>query len=403
MADSRLGRRLRTAVLAMLAAYAQEAVGAAWQFQPVLQLSGTADDNPRLRSAGADTEVAWEAVAGLTAQRVSEVFEVRAAASLGYTAYSGSDMPEDEDAQILQLETAWRSDRSIWRTGAEYHRDTTLMDVVALQEVQDPGGDIDVALVEENIRRERLLLTTSFRHALTERFDGLLRYDGTYLDYGGGDGGALRDSWTHRLEGRGIYRVSERTEAGLGVEAMRFRPSGSGGDIDSVSLMASATHWVSELSSIGLMVGGWRAEASGGNGWDDDETGFLARLSGRTRGELWSATLTLERSLRPSGEGVLREADQLMVRVSRRISPRLQVLLFGRAYDLRAVATADDRADRRYWEVEPRVEWLLSPAWSIGAFYRYRSVDRNAGWGSADSNAVTLTLEYRPPMEAGRL
>lgn len=390
---------IRGALLLTLSVTAS-AGAAPWQVQPMLQARGEVDDNPRLSVDGGSTETALTGTAGVAARRMNEVYEVSAAASVGYTAYSGSDLPND-DAEMLQLDSAWRSDRSVWRLGAEWIRDTTVVDVSALQDELDPGTDIDRAVTEDSVRRRRLLWSGSFEHALSERLDGVVGYRGLRLDHSRQGAVTLRDSWTHRFDLHGRYRLSERDRVGVGVETLHFRASNADNDLDSVSLVVSLTRRLSELTTTSAVVGAWSAEASS-SGVSGDDNGWLARFSLFSRGELWSLDLALERDLRPSAEGVLRQADQILLRLRYDLSPRLRLTLAGRGYELRAVDVGTTQPDRRYWVVEPRLDWQLAQDWIVGASYRYRSIDRGTGDGSADSHAVALVLEYRPMFEGAR-
>jgi hypothetical protein len=393
----RAGLHVLPTMLVLLALLPQHGHTATWRFQPMLEAVAEAESNLRLREGGEETVQSTSGLAGIAAYRLTELEELRVAGLAGYTVYSGTDAPDDEDTGILQLDAAFMQERSVLRVGGELRRETTLMDVAAPLGDLDPGGDLDRGLLDESVRRHRLFVHGSFEQALTERLDALVRYSSEYSDYSTDGGVRLSDSWTHRLEAQGLYGLTERTRVGLGAQALLFRAVGAGDDVDTVSLIGTAEHRLTELSSVAALFGVWRAEGTSAAASDD--TGYIGQVIGRTRGQNWHTSVTLERSLRPAAEGVLREVDQVRLRTTRDLSPRLAFTLTGRAFEARTAVGAE-RPDRRYAELAPRLGWRLTPSWTISTRYRYRYrwVGREEP-GSAESHAVALMLEYRPPLE----
>jgi hypothetical protein len=385
-------------VVAMAATPAVRA--ATWQTEPFLRLGGGADDNVDLSVDSIGTVYSGNAAAGVTLSRVTETVDVNAAATVGYTDYFGNDeAPEDRDFQLLQLGSGYRQERSLWRFDGSYLRDATFVDVQQPLDVgTDPGSNIDEGLTETNVRRQRLLLSPSFEHSFTQRLSGNLEYSGTSLNYDKKEGVNLQDTWTHDLLAGMSYQFSNRDRYGLAAGSTIFRSDDTTEDLDIYSLSLTGERRLTELSRLTFSAGARRTEPQGDTAGRKSDTGFLGSFLARTRGENWNGALSLERKLRPSGDGTLKETDQILLRASRDLSPRLAASIVGRAYETR-VPGDSEAGEEQYADVAPTLSWRLTNAWSLRGTYRYRWIDRALEQESADSNAVFLTLQYAPPSE----
>ncbi len=393
------GCRLRLTAAVVLVSVSQLAFAASWETQTSVSAVAGVDDNVELSEDSSGTTYSERTTAALALRRVTETWNVRAAGRVGYTTYFGStEGVEDSDFQHLTLDAARRGERARWGFEGGLRRDKTLIEIGDPDADIDPGADIDQGLVEESVRRTRMILRPSFEYELTERLRGGLRYEGVSLNYDDRETLDVEDSLTHEIVAGTAYRLSRRATVGADVEALYFRGESEDDDVDSYGLVATMDYRVSERTRVAIAGGARHAQPRGPDSEADDDTGVLARLEGRTRGESWTGFVALERRLRPGGEGVLRETDQIRLRASRDLSPRLAVSFTGRAFETRA-ATGDTEGqdNRSYVDVSPEITYRLTPAWYLTGTYRYQWVDRDPG--TARSNAAFVEIEYRPPSE----
>ncbi|WP_435105026.1 hypothetical protein [Arhodomonas sp. AD133] len=383
----------------MLISVSQLAPAASWETQTSVSVGAGVDDNVALSEDSPGTTYSGRTTAALALRRVTEIWDVRAAGRVGYTTYFGStEGVEDSDFQHLTLDAAYESERARWGFEGGLRRDKTLIEIGDPDADVDPGADIDQGLVEESVRRTRLILRPSFEYELTERLRGALRYEGVSLNYDDRESIDVEDSLTHEVIAGTTYRLSRRATVGADVEALYFRGEDEDDDVDSYGLVATLDYRVSERTRVAIAGGARHAEPRAANGAADDDTGALARLEGRTRGENWTAFVALERRLRPGGEGLLRETDQLRLRASRDLSPRVAVSFSGRAFEARsATGDTDGQDNRSYVNLSPEITYRLTPAWYLTGAYRHQWVDRDPG--TATSNAAFVEIEYRPPSE----
>lgn len=369
-----------------------------WAVSPTLSLQTGVSDNVRLREEGGDTTVQGSVAVGASVERVTEIFQLRATGTVGYTGYAGDpNAPEDGDFQTLQGELGYRMERSIWRLTGTFFRDLGIIDVAVPDNRIDPGADIDAGTVEETVRRYRATLAPSFTRAITERLSAGAGYTGAYLSYDDEELSELA-SLNHELEVRTDWEYDERTTVGLAALAGFFRPRDDERAFDTYGMVANLQHRLSERSTI-LVSAGVRWSNPADEDRADSESGFLGGIEGRTRGENWEASASLERRLRPSGRGVLKETDQILLRASRDLSPRLAVELTGRAFTTRAVGSGGGAGTEDYASVSPGISYRLTEEWSLTGEYLFQAIRRAGAGERADANAVFLRLDYQPRRE----
>ena len=374
-----------------------------WSVHPTFSVRAGVHDNVNLREDDKGTTYEGSVSVGAILEQVSEVHQLRATGIVGYRGFGGdTDATDDGDFQSLLGEAGYRTERTTSRVTLALDRDFTRADIAVPTDEVDPGADIDTVRVEEFVRRYRARLNPSIDRSLTERWSVGAAYTGLYLDYDEED--VTRTGVVnHEVNARSGYSLTEITTVGLGAHGGFFRPRGTTGDrrgVDTYALIADLQHEFTELSTL-RMTGGVRRSEPRGSGDIDDDTGFLGSIEGTTRGQRWRGTATVERRLLPSSAGVLRETDQIRLRASRELSPRLGAALSARAFKTRRLGrTGDDESTQEYASLLPSVTYMLTPEWSVTGEYRFEYIDRSEREGNARGHAVFVSIDFRPRREA---
>jgi hypothetical protein len=368
-----------------------------WAITPTLTLQSGVSDNVRLREEDTDLTVQGSAAVGAMVERVTEIFQLRATGTAGYTAYGGDpNAPDDGDFQTLQGELGYQRERSVWRLTGTFFRDLGIVDAAVPENRIDPGADIDPATLEETVRRYRASLSPSFTRALTERLTAGAGYTVSYLSY---DDPALEDSSSlnHELELRSDWAYDERTVVGIAAIGGLFRPEDEDRGFNTYGVLGEMEYQWSERSSVVLSAGmRWSNPAV-----DDDaesESGFLGGIEATTEGENWELSASLDRRLRPSARGVLKETDQLLLSGTRELSPRFSAELTGRVFTTRTVGRGESGTED-YASITPGISYRLTEEWSLTAEYQFQAIERTGADERAEDNAVFLRLDYEPLRE----
>jgi hypothetical protein len=103
------------------------------------------------------------------------------------------------------------------------------------------------------------------------------------------------------------------------------------------------------------------------------------------------------RSISGGGFGNLAARDQINVNFTRRLSELISAGLGVRAYQTNALHDAAVTFDERdYIQLRSQITWHMTRTWSVDVNYRYTFIDRSELGESANSNNVTIWVNYRP-------
>ncbi len=129
----------------------------------------------------------------------------------------------------------------------------------------------------------------------------------------------------------------------------------------------------------------------------DTYNGYLLRLRASRTTDVGVLRARFMHSLQPSGYGDLVESDTVGLTYQVALSSRLNLNIDGNGYRTRESSNQSTNAnnDRDYVDVGPELTYALFESVRLGAYYRYRWVDRQSE-GSGTSNAVGITLTYQP-------
>jgi hypothetical protein len=110
------------------------------------------------------------------------------------------------------------------------------------------------------------------------------------------------------------------------------------------------------------------------------------------------------RSISASGAGALGIRDEFNLNFTRRLSDRVSAGIGARFYTTSDVEDVlIDIDERTYMQLRAQFTWHLSTAFSLQTDYRYTFLDREVLGESANSNQITLWLNFVPtPMVRSR-
>ena len=405
----------RTLPVSLLAVVASALIGthahAAWLGELRGSLESRYDDNTRLAIDDEDeSSVATTGTLEGRLRRVTESSEISAilgGSYLAYSSYDGVRELDDEDIQYADLRARNQGQRLGVGLNGSVRRDVLLRTVGFIRDpIQDfedaegapiidddvisDGGDVDAAFVDEQVRRIRTSATPYLDYQVSQLTRARLGYNYLGLDYDDDLATGLQDSESHGVSADLRRQMSAQNAARVTVGASRFETDVTDSETDSYDLTVGWEREFTPRVTGSIDVGGRRTERD-----DESDTGFLLRLRGIRVTETGSLLGQLEHSLRPNGFGELVETDILLARYSVALSDKWGFELGGRAHRTRQTLETNEDNDRDYVEVGPQLTWSLTEVIALGAFYRYRYIDRKDE-GDASSNAVGIQLAYQP-------
>ncbi|MEM1152960.1 MAG: hypothetical protein AAGI44_02400 [Pseudomonadota bacterium] len=295
----------------------------------------------------------------------------------------------DSDDQNLQGKASYQFERGQLEGNAGFKRDSTRD-----SEFLDTG-----AIGLRAVRRENGTLGGSGSYMLTER-NGLIAgadysdvtFAGErYVDYQyvSGYGGWLHN-WSERIGLRlQAYASHYENESEIKVSS------------ETLGLQAGFETQITERLSAFLLAGYVNVDTEYSTNLpvavplNDSQGAFQGEGSLEYEEERYQLSLELYSGSRPSADGFLLQATQLDMTYRYLLSKRSR-------FDLTLIAGNSDALDKRiannrdYFRGEIRLDYRLAQAWYVAGTYIYSYQDREVFPGSADSNAVYLSVEYRP-------
>lgn len=380
-------------LLAGLCALAASQPGNAqeWLIDGSFKIQPEYDDNLRLLPGVKDGTFGLTGGLDIKAKKDTGATQIDLRGVAEGTAYSNTDIPNDGLALVDLGYRHGLSERS------EIGLDGSFLSDSSLENQLDDPADIDQGLSSYNIRRNKLDLAPSWTYALTERSGLDLAYEFIGVAYGDNKERADLENYLYNSAvGRLFYRWTERTTVSGIPQVFGYTSSDSENHFTGGSLSIGLEHRFSETLSAALAFGGYNTDFD-----IDDQTssasGGLFSASLIKRGERTRVRGLVSRTLRPSGSGQMREADQVLLGVKRSITPQVDFSFRARYLKTRNIGVGNSN-ERQYVLVEPGITWHLNERLDLAATYRYRSKeDQGIGETTAESNQGVVSLIYNWP------
>jgi hypothetical protein len=369
--------------LAMTVYAASNVAGAAeWTAQAELEQTIRYDDNIRLSRPGSGTDFGSVTTPRLSLYKRTERLDLGADAEFSFARFAKDRGLNSEDAN-LDLSAVGREKWGSWALPVELERRTTQR-----TEITDTGRlDVDaVALTAESNPSVSFDLSATTNLSLLGNWRET-RYNTSTLDDFRGAG----------LGARGTRRLSERDSVYVETDIRRFDNLDQDFSMHWLAAVAGYDRDLTERLSWGIHGGArWvfdnAPQASG------REIGFTggARLNYDVS-ETFRVTGDYERTLKPSGGGVLRDTDALSLLLRYQLRPTVRATFGARYIHQESLRTAAS-GDRDYFRLEPSIEWTVAPEWILNGAYRFRGQDREdaPGSGFAKGHTVLFSVTYRP-------
>ncbi len=361
-----------------------------WYVEPRASLQGSYDDNVRLTSDEPISSAAAKLEAEVESGRRTEDSEIGIGAKVLSTQYTdASDLDETDGS--LTWSSAYQLGRSRFKLDGTFDYDSTLTSEVATS-----------GYVQVNKRRERVLLSPSWRYALSPRMqlDTSVSFEDVFYE-----DVKLLPLFDYADATTGVtltYSLSERVQAIARASYNRYDASQVDTQSDTYGIEAGASYLLSESSSVSFLAGLRRASAETPTLFgtvESDNTGPLFELKVTKQFDVAKFNLTADRSLLPSSNGTLLDTTGLAMSLDYPLGAEWKVSFGVDGYRNRSPDGDVSSYDRDYVSFTPRLEHRLSESLYIDLSYRYRWQKYDSWRDDAISNAVFLGLQYVLPRE----
>ena len=371
---------------------------AEWRFEPEFRLAGDFDDNAYLsiRTDFDESQSGYIAEANAKVAYRSEKTRFDMTPIFRRRDY-GSDSDQNSNDQFLDLNFGHDTVSSNFRIRGSYDLESvrTAERADTDLDVDNPDDILDDDSGRVGIRgdRERVRLVPSYTYRMTDASS--LRMQLNYSDVSFDDtlAGLLVDYTDTRFDLSYARAWSPRLTALFGGTYRNYQTDGGLNEINGIGLSGGIDRTLSERSRLRLTVGFENTEVEGAS----DQLEPVMNVSYVRRLKTTSLLAQYRRSISASGSGSLGTRDSLNLNFTRELSDRISAGLGARIYSTNAIdETLGILDERNYVQLRARFTWHLSTTFSLQTDYRYTFLDRETLGESANSNQVTVWLNYRP-------
>jgi hypothetical protein len=380
------------AVLATLGC--AQAGAAAWEWNPKVEAGYLYDDNYRLTTPGTEIDV--------QGPLVDAELELRTLTQTGEFSFTprvrATYFPDESDLDTVDYfaNLDWLHDGQ--RVGARIRGEFAQQDVVNSEQPDvDAGGDLgegdtgDSGVTFVDNRRTRASVRPSLSFELSPRRDLLFDAGYTDVNYEEEFTDAQVDYNTADISAGLRAQLNERT-------SLTTRLRGAQYDIDNrdgTNSYGADIQWdtrTADDTRTYLRAGAQNVEVSGG----ESEIAWLAGAGiskAIGRNELFA---DLSRNVGPSSAGVVVTRDQLRVRWTRAMTPRLSLLAGLRGTHDEDVDPVSTFRPRSYATGDVGLQWRWQEEFSLRVAYDYTWQEFEDAPDDATSSGATLSFIYQP-------
>jgi hypothetical protein len=384
------------ALFATVLAWAPGADAAEWSIGPFVSVAGDYDDNAGLQSR-TDEEEKISGFIGEVGADIgyrSDLYDFRAIPRLLSRRYPG-DSDFDNDDQFLDYRFTRQTQNGNWGVDGKFIRDFIRTGERAYVdfEADDPEQleDDDSGRVGARDRRFRWTVTPHWRTQLSDTSYANFRARYINVDYDQTAETLLVDYKNARAEARYNRILDPRTTALVEADALWYSAEDTPGDSTSYGLQLGVRRDLSETTSFEVLGGLSTSErVSGGN-----ETNWIGEANLIRRLETIRLLGQFRRSITGTGSGTLTRRDQVNIAFTRRLTNLLTAGLGLLGYTTNSVEDVQFD-ERNYVQLRSQFIWSLTRNFDLEANYRWTLIDREDEDESANSNAITVWLHYRP-------
>jgi hypothetical protein len=369
---------------------------AEWRIEPLIRAAGDFDDNAILTPrTDVDADISGYMIdVSAKFAYASELTTFFVTPQLTWRDYG--DPFFDSNDQFLAFYFDRDTQSSNFRVRGKYDRQSvrTAERTDADLDIEDPDEipDDDTGRVASSATRETLRLNPDWTYRMSDAsslFAGLNFTDTSYDD----EIGRVYTDYANVRANLSYRRAwSPRNTAILTGTYRKYMPD-IGDDGTGMGFNAGFERTLTETTRFRAIVGLEETD----QGVSESDVNWVADVSLRRRLQTITLLAQYRRTVAGGGSGSLNARDSINLNFTRQLNERISAGLGVRAYQTTALNDANVNFDGRdYLQLLAQFTWNMTQTWSLEANYRYTFSDREVLGESANSNNVTIWLNYRP-------
>jgi hypothetical protein len=369
---------------------------AEWRIEPLIRVAGETDDNANLSTrTDEDTDISGYIIdASAKFAYASELTTFFVTPTLRSRDYGDPDY--DSDDQFLDFNFTRDTQSSIFRIRGSYNRESvrtaeradTDLDIEDPDEI--PDNETGRVFIRDQRELFRIFPSWTYRMSDASSFSVDLNY--TDVTYDEVFDQILSDYDDTRVNLSYRRTWSPRNTAILTGTYRQYNADLNDDDVTGAGINAGFERELSETSRLKAVLGVEDTD----QGLEDTDVNWVGDISLTRRLQTITLLAQYRRTINASGRGSVSVRDSINLNFTRRLNERISAGLGVRAYQDSGVSSDAGSAGNDYLQLRAQVTWNMTRTWSLEGNYRYTFLDRSVLGESANSNAVTVWLTYRP-------
>jgi hypothetical protein len=340
---------LRGALVVLIAGtVCRGAHGAQWSVQPALEWQMDYDSNRRLAPSGESPNEGGLLSFDTAFKRATESTAMTLHPSIGLQRFAG-DSALDANTGAIQWDFTCQRERTSLLVSTAYRRESTLTTELA-----------DTGIVDSSTRRDSIQASVEITRELAERQHLDLTASWSDVRYPDGLPFRLVGYRYPQIVAEYRFGLSERTTLSATAYADRVSAPLTGYTSDDAGIRFGASRELSMRISLYAAVGINRTAIG-----TQKSHGQVWHLQASRDSVLSRWTLSYDRSVQPSGYGILLRRDDVAVSLSQSVAPRLFATFTLHAVSNNSPVSGGFVDDRRYLTGDAGLEWHMSPQWVL--------------------------------------
>jgi len=364
-----------------------------WEFTPRLQLGYEYNDNYRLDFPGNEIDVSGALMdVTLPVRRTEPTSRIELAPRVRAT-YFPDEREEDSTDYFFRTLLEKRTQRHALGFDGEWSREDVVRSELPPSEIGDNLGDpLTADAGRRLLRNERDLIRAEpyWHYDVSQRHR--TEVGGYFIDASFKENfeGEQEDFTDYGVYAGWGYRYSQRSMVTLRARASRYETSfdsnGYGAEVE----------WRSDYSQIAhvyVRAGAQRTDLD--RSGVESDTSFTGGLGGRWTWPTANLFVDLTSTVGPTSAGAVVQRNQLRLRLSRAVQPRLSIIGGVRARRDEALRS-ETYPEREYITGEVGFDWRMTRRWSLTGMYHYIWQEYSDEPADRSSNAISLGIVYEP-------
>lgn len=260
------------------------------------------------------------------------------------------------------------------------------------------GNNADSSTVLVGETRQRLELSPTFKHSLTERINlGLgVNYETVSYDADKGEPTRIDYDFT-AVDGSLSWALNPQSKVGVGAFASQYQADDDSEETDAYGAGVGYSYNWSEVTGVEARLFYENDDVTVNEPVrvEESTSGWGGSLTAFRKLEVSDWRLVVSRTFIPTGDGGKSESDQLRLQYNRSLSERLSFLGAARYETRNALTETGGGDDRDYARVDLSLNWFMTQTWYVQGGYGYTWLDRQTAAGDADNNRLFVSVGYQ--------